>query len=165
MAEFLSDFQKTTERVRLRTRHPWYVGARMGVRLLSLVALVAAVVAPLAHGATRLAAAPQTTEPDTYLDINVTLNDRKITLSDRSAERGDGVTFHVRNTGTKPHSFALVGPGALSLDSAGLRTAALKPGQTAVLQVYLDYRGAIPFRSLVKGDATRITMRGVFFVT
>ena len=137
----------------------------MGFRLVSLVALVAAVVVPFAHGATRLAAAPQTTEPDTYLDVNVTLTDRKITLSDRSADRGSGITFHVRNTGTKLHSFALVGPGALSLDSAGLRTPALKPGQTAVLQVYLDFRGAIPYRSTAPGDATRITLRGVFFVT
>src|SRR5262249_35643077 len=76
-------------------RHSYrcYIVPHMGLRLLSLVALLAAVVVPLAHGATRLAAAPQTTEPDEYLDINVTLNDRKITLSERSAERGDGITF------------------------------------------------------------------------
>ena len=137
----------------------------MGFRFLSLVALLAAVVVPLAHGATRLAAAPQTTEPDTYIDVNVTLTDRKITLSDRNAERGDGITLHVRNTGTKPHNFTFVGPGAIGLTNAGLGTPTLKPGQTYVLQVYLDYRGAIPYRSTVKGDATRISMRGVFFVT
>jgi hypothetical protein len=137
----------------------------MGFRLLSLVALVAAVMVPLAHGATRIATAPQTTEPDDYLDVNVTLSDRKITLSDRSADRGNGVTFHVKNTGTKPHSFALVGTAAISLDNAGLRTPVLKPGQTAVLQVYLDFRGAIPYKSFAPGDATRLTMRGVFFVT
>src|SRR5262249_5266142 len=142
-----------------------YIGPHMGLRLLSLVALLAAVVVPLAQGATRLAAAPLTTEPDDYIDVHVTLTDRKITLSDRTADRGSGITLHVKNSGTKPHNFTFVGPGAVGLSNNGLGTPTLKPGQTSVLQVYLDYRGAIPYRSTVKGDVTRITMRGVFFVT
>ena len=137
----------------------------MGLRLISLVAVSAAVLVPLAHGATRTAAAPRTTEPDVYNDVSVTITDRKIVLSDRHAQRGDGVDFHVRNNGTKPHTFTRLGTGALGLSTAGLSTPTLKPGQTYTLSVYMDFRGAIPYRSTVKGDATRIAMRGVFFVT
>jgi len=137
----------------------------MSFRLVCLVAVSAAVLVPLAHGATRFAAAPKTTEPDVYQNVNVTITDRKITLSDRNAQRGDGVDLHVRNTGTKPHNFTFVGPGAIGLSNSGLSTPTLKPGQTYVLSVYMDYRGAIPYRSTVKGDASRIGMRGVFFVT
>ena len=96
--------------------------------------------------------------------MNVTITDRKIVLSERRAERGEGVTLHIKNTGTKPHSFGFAGRGALSLSNSGLSTPALKPGQTAILSVYMDLRGAIPYRSTVKADASRIGMRGVFFV-
>ena len=119
---------------------------------------------PFAHGATRGAAGPKTTEPDAYQDVNVTITDRKIMLSERRAERGEGVTLHMKNTGTKPHSFGFAGRGALSLGNTGLGTPVLKPGQTAILSVYMDLRGAIPYRSTVKADASRIGMRGVFFV-
>ena len=131
-----------------------------------VAALAAAVVTlvPFAYGATRVAAGPQTTEPEVYQDVNVTLTDRKIVLSERRAERGEGVTLHVKNTGTKPHSFSFAGRGALSLSASGLSTPALKPGQTYILSVYMDLRGAIPYRSTVKADASRIGMRGVFFV-
>jgi hypothetical protein len=132
--------------------------------LISVVAVSAAALVPLAHGAVRSAAAPRTTEPDVYQDVNVSITDRKIVLSDRHAERGNGVDFHVRNNGTKPHSFTLVGPGAIGLSNAGLGTPTLRPGQTYVLSVYMDFRGAIPYRSTAKGDATRIAMRGVFIV-
>jgi hypothetical protein len=139
----------------------------MSLRLVSLVAFVAAVVVtlvPFAQGATRTATGPKTTEPEVYQDVNVTLTDRKIVLSERRAERGEGVTLHVKNTGNKPHSFSFAGRGALSLGGSGLGTPVLKPGQTAVLSVYMDLRGAIPYRSTVKADASRIGMRGVFFV-
>jgi hypothetical protein len=117
-----------------------------------------------AHGATRAVAAPKTTEPDVYDDIDVTITDRKITLSDRAADRGNGVNLHVKNVGTKPHSFAFVGPGAIGLSGAGLSTPVLQPGKTYVLQVYMDNRGALPYRSTVKADAGKIGMRGVFLV-
>ncbi len=139
----------------------------MSLRLLSVVAVLAAVLVslvPLAHGATSGAAGAKTTEPEVYQDVNVTITDRKIVLSERRAERGEGVTLHIKNTGTKPHSFGFAGRGALSLSNSGLSTPALKPGQTAILSVYMDLRGAIPYRSTVKADASRIGMRGVFFV-
>ncbi len=139
----------------------------MSLRLLSLVAVLAAVLVslvPLAHGATRVADGPKTTEPEVYEDIFVTINDRKIVLSDRRAERGEGITLHVKNTGAKPHSFAFAGRGAIGLSNSGLSTPVIKPGQTAILSVFMDLRGAVPYRSTVKADASRIGMRGVFFV-
>src|SRR3954471_1987912 len=141
----------------------------MVLRLARLAAILAAVLLPFAlvsfaQGATRVAAGPQTTEPEVYEDVNVTITDRKIVLSDRRAERGEGVSLHVKNTGTKPHSFAFAGRGALALGSAGLSTPVLKPGQSYILSVFMDVRGAVPYRSTVKADAGRIGMRGVFFV-
>jgi hypothetical protein len=139
----------------------------MSFRVVSSVAISAGVLislVPFAHGATRVAAGPKTTEPEVYQDVNVTITDRKIVLSDRRAERGEGVTLHVKNIGTKPHSFSFAGKGALSLSNSGLSTPALKPGQTYILSVYMDLRGAIPYRSTLKADASRIGMRGVFFV-
>ena len=106
----------------------------MSLRLLSVVAVLAAVLVslvPLAHGATSGAAGAKTTEPEVYQDVNVTITDRKIVLSERRAERGEGVTLHIKNTGTKPHSFGFAGRGALSLSNSGLSTPALKPGQTS----------------------------------
>jgi hypothetical protein len=139
----------------------------MSFRVASSVAISAGVLislVPFAQGATRVAAAPRTTEPEVYQDVNVTITDRKIVLSDRRAERGEGVTLHVKNIGTKPHSFGFAGRGALALGGGGLSTPALKPGQTYILSVYMDLRGAIPYRSTLKADASRIGMRGVFFV-
>jgi hypothetical protein len=140
----------------------------MVLRLARLAAVLAAAVVPFAlvsfaQGATGVTAGPNTTEPEVYEDVNVTITDRKIVLSDRRAERGEGVSLHVKNTG-KPHSFAFAGRGALALGSAGLSTPVLKPGQTYILSVYMDVRGAVPYRSTVKADAGRIGMRGVFFV-
>ena len=135
----------------------------LGVVVAVLAAVLVSLV-PLAHGATSGAAGAKTTEPEVYQDVNVTITDRKIVLSERRAERGEGVTLHIKNTGTKLHSFGFAGRGALSLSNSGLSTPALKPGQTAILSVYMDLRGAIPYRSTVKADASRIGMRGVFFV-
>jgi hypothetical protein len=141
----------------------------MVLRLARLAVVLVAVLVPfalvsLAQGATRGAAGPLTTEPEVYEDLNVTITDRKIVLSERRAERGEGVTLHVKNTGKKPHSFSFAGKGAIALGNAGLSTPVLKPGQTYILSVFMDVRGAIPYRSTVKADASRIGMRGVFFV-
>src|SRR3954462_13356204 len=114
----------------------------MVLRLARLAAILAAVLLPFAlvsfaQGATRGAAGPQTTEPEVYEDVNVTITDRKIVLSDSRAERGEGISLHVKNTGNKPHSFSFAGKGAIALGSVGLSTPVLKPGQTYILSVFM----------------------------
>jgi hypothetical protein len=138
----------------------------MKIRTLVLVATAASVtlLVPAAHGFT--AAGPLTTEPDVYTNVDVTITDSKITLSQNDFDRGDGVDFRVRNIGKKVHSFALVAEGAqvISLDAAGLKTPMLKPHQSSVISVYMDLRGTYGYRSLAKLDRAKPRMHGKFVV-
>lgn len=134
---------------------------------IAILALVVAAVGFLPAATNVAKAKPFTTEPDVYADINVSITDTKIAISDRTANRGNGVNFHVKNTGSKPHNFALLAPRAaiVGLGAEGLSTPTLKPGQSAVLQVFLDYVGTFVYRSTVKADLSKIRMRGKFVVT
>src|SRR4029079_19594859 len=91
-------------------------GSHGHVRLRSLVLIAVAatvvLVVPAAHSGVR------TTEPDVYEMVDVTVTDSKIVLSDKSADRGEGVDFKIRNAGKKAHSFALLAasPVIISLD-------------------------------------------------
>ena len=89
--------------------------------------------------------------------VDVTLTDTKIVLSDKSAERGEGVDFKVRNAGKKAHSFALLAasPVIISLDRQGFSTPLLKPGKTSVISVFMDARGTFVYRSLAKADRSK----------
>lgn len=139
----------------------------MKVRILALAAVVLSVgLLPVAaQGVTR--AHPLTTEPDQYTDVDVTISDSRITLSDNDYARADGVNFHVFNKGKRVHSFAIVGvsTGTITpLSADGLKTPLLKPGQKYVIQVYLDVRGVFTFRSLAKADRAKPGMHGRFNV-
>jgi hypothetical protein len=135
------------------------------VRSLVLVAVAASVIllVPVAHGVTLR---PNTTEPDVYDIVDVTLTDSKIVMSDNSSTRGNGVDFKVRNMGKKVHSFALLADNAqlISLDRQGLHTPLLKPKQTSILQVYMDARGTYVYRSLATADRAKPGMHGKFTV-
>jgi hypothetical protein len=131
--------------------------------LPALIALTVALV-PAAHGVP--SARPLTTQPDVYDDIDVALTDRKITLSDKIGTRGDGVNFHIRNTGKRPHNFTLLAQGVVTgLGHTGLGSPTLKRGQSFVLQVYLDYRGDFVYRSTLKTDRAKPGMHGIFSVS
>jgi hypothetical protein len=136
------------------------------VRSLVLVAIAASVVlvVPAAHGVTFR---PNTTEPDVYDIIDVTITDSKIIMSGTTSTRGNGVDFKVRNSGKKPHSFALLANTAqlISLDRQGLHTPLLKPKQTSVLSVFMDTRGTFVYRSLATADRAKPGMHGKFTVT
>jgi molybdate transport system substrate-binding protein len=95
---------------------------------LSLVALAAASAAPRAA-----------------TTINVTLTDRAIKLSKKTAAAGDVVRFAVRNTGKARHNFSI----------AGRKTANLKTNQTASLAVTFSKAGNVRYSSTVRGDAAR----------
>ena len=132
-------------------------------RLIATLTIAgSALLVPAAHGL----AAPKTTTPDVSLDIDVTITDSRIVLTDNTAERGDGVNFHVRNVGKRVHSFALLADSAqlIALDRAGLHTPLLKPKQTSILQVYMDSRGTFVYRSLASADRAKPGMHGKFVV-
>jgi hypothetical protein len=127
---------------------------------LAFAALSAIALVPAANGITR----PGTTEPDVYNTVTVTITDTKITVSDHEVSRGEGVDFRVKNIGKKPHNFVLVGDNAIGLAHEGLGTPVLLPRKTWVLQVFMDIRGDLPYKSTLKADRTKPGMRGTFTV-
>jgi hypothetical protein len=133
-------------------------------RIVALGVLSVAALVPSAQGMVGRQAAPLTTEPGTYDDVDVTITDQRIKLSNFVGERGNGAAFHVRNIGTRPHNFALVGAGVVSLGDSGIATPVLKHNERYVLQVYLDSRGSIIYRSTVKADLTKLNMKGRFII-
>jgi hypothetical protein len=127
---------------------------------LALGGVLAIALVPTASGLAR----PNTTEPDIYNQVTVTITDTKIIVSDTSATRGDGVDFHVKNIGKKPHNFVLVGDNAIGLAREGLGTPVLMPKKTWVLQVFMDIRGDIPYKSTLRADRTKVGMKGTISV-
>lgn len=132
----------------------------MSIRTLSAFAAVLAVaVVPPAQGMVR---APQTTEPGEIVPVDVTITDAKITLSDYAAQRGDQIDFRVVNNGRRAHNFALRGSGPVALSNLGLSTNLLRPKGKAVLQVFLDFRGEMVYKSTVRADLSKPGMKGTF---
>ena len=43
-------------------------------------------------------------------------------------------------------------------------TKALKPSQQSVLILFLDYRGEIPYRSILPADLNKPRMKGIFTI-
>lgn len=124
---------------------------------------IAAVVA-LASLAALVPAAQGTTEPVEEVDVYVTLRDTGITLSRKTAVRGAVARFIVHNLGRKPHSFVL-GHGNVTAVRTGLSTRVMQPrSRVKILLVFLDFRGALPYRSGVKADAKNPRMKGTFTI-
>ena len=128
-------------------------------QLSAFAAVVAVVVVPSAQGTAR---APQTTEPGEIVQVAVTITDTKITLSDYAAQRGDQLDFHVANKGRRAHNFVLRGSGPVALSDLGLGTNLIRPKGTVVLQVFLDFRGDMVFKSTVRADQSKPGMKGTF---
>jgi hypothetical protein len=134
----------------------------MRLWVFALVVLAAALAVPGALGTTRGAARPNTTVPDVFLPVHVKVTDTRITLDRKSGHRGDEVRFTIRNAGTKTHNFTL---GTTTKRGIGAQvgfSTTLKPKQEKVYLLFLDYRGDLPYRSIVKADLKKPGMRGVF---
>ncbi|MHB8643365.1 MAG: hypothetical protein ACYDA3_10845 [Gaiellaceae bacterium] len=137
---------------------------KISVLLPALIALPVALLPAAARGVP--SARPLTTQPNVYDDIDVTLTDSKIVLSGKVGNRGNGVNFHIRNTGKRPHNFTLLAQGVvIGLGHTGLGSPTLKPNQSFVLQVFLDYRGDFTYRSTLRTDRAKPGMHGVFTVS
>jgi hypothetical protein len=125
-------------------------------RIVSVAAICSAALIPAAHGAR-----PQTTVPDVFVTIHVTITDSKIALDRHSAGRGDEVRWAIRNIGKKIHTFTLGHTKRQSGSQTGF-SATLKPRQEKLFLLYLDYRGLLPYRSILSHDANKPGMKGIF---
>jgi hypothetical protein len=128
-------------------------------RRLSLACLSAVALVPTAHGAR-----PQTTVPNVFVSVHVTITDSKIKLDRQRAGRGDQVRFALRNAGNKVHSFTL---GTNTKRGVGIQSGfstKLRPNEEKAILLFLDYRGPLPYRSILKYDLKKPGMRGIFTI-
>ena len=106
----------------------------------------------------------QTTAPPPIVDIRVKISDAGISFSPKRAVRGAFGRFILQNTGKKPHAVLL---GATKR-GAGVQTGfhkTVKPNEQAVLLLFLDYRGKVPYRATLPSDKQKPKMRGTFLIT
>ena len=128
------------------------------VALLSATAAV-----PAAQGSVRTQSGPSTTAPSVFVNVLVTLTDTRTILSRHRANRGDEARFIIRNIGTKPRSFAL---GTLARGN-GMQTGfaeTLKPKTQKTLLLFLDYRGRVPYKSVLPHERGLPGTKGIFTV-
>jgi hypothetical protein len=133
------------------------MGKGMVLRVIALGVVLGAMLVPTAL------ARPQTTAPNVFVNIHVTLTDTEVILSPKSAPRGSDARFIVRNTGTKPHSFTL-GSSVLgaNLQSGFSRT--VQPKQSKILLLYLNARGALQYYGGATAKKSTPKMKGIFLV-
>jgi hypothetical protein len=133
------------------------MGQGMAWRVIALGVVLGAVLASSAY------ARPQTTAPNVFVNIHVTLTDTKVILSPKSAPRGSDARFIVKNTGTKPHSFTL-GSSVLGANLQSGFTRTLQPKQSKILLLYLNARGALTYYGGATAKKSTPKMKGIFVV-
>ena len=116
----------------------------------------------VALGTTRGAARPNTTIPDVFLPVHVT--DDGLAHLARPEERPSRRrgAFHDqerRDEDAQLHARHRAKPGTGY--QVGFSTT-LKPKQEKVFLLFLDYRGALPYHSIIKADLKKPGMRGIF---
>jgi len=117
-----------------------------------------------AHGAVRTSGSvgPQTTVPDAFVTVHVTITDARIKLDRRSASRGDDARFVIRNIGKRTHTFTLGSTARRGNGEQNGFTRTLKPREEKLILLFLDYRGPLPYRSTMKYDLNKPGMKGTF---
>jgi hypothetical protein len=138
----------------------------MKSRSFPLAAALAVAFVPAARGTvgTHGPASPRTTGPTEIVTVDVKITDARIVLSPSSTPRGSYARFVVRNVGTKIHNFTL---GRQTARVSGLQkgfTQTVKPRQQKILLIYLDYRGKLPYYSIIKADLNKPGMKGIFTI-
>jgi hypothetical protein len=133
------------------------MGKGMVLRVIALGVVLGAMFVPSAL------ARPQTTAPNVFVNIHVTLTDTKVILSPKTAPRGSDARFIVRNTGTKPHSFTL-GSSVLGANLQSGFSRIVQPKQSKILLLYLNARGALQYYGGATAKKSTSKMKGVFLV-
>ena len=129
----------------------------MKSRLFALAAVSAVALVPAAQSADQ----PRTTAPPQVANIKITVTDAGIRISPKIAQRGSMGRFILVNVGKKPHTIVL----GHERRGTGVQTGfskSVKPGQQAVLLLFLDFRGLIPYRATLPADRSKPAMQGTF---
>ena len=130
-------------------------------RICALAAALAVGIVPAA----RISAQPRTTAPPPVETIKVTITDAAIRMAPKRAQRGTFGRFILVNVGSKPHAFTL--GNQRQRHGAGSQTGftkALGPGAQAILLLFLDYRGKIPYAGSLPPDRSKPGMKGNFTI-
>ena len=104
---------------------------------------------------------PSTTAPPEVVTIKITITDSAIHMSPKVAPRGGVARFILLNRGTKRHVFALGHQRRQTGSQTGF-VKALTPAQQAILILFLDYRGTMPYLGTLPADRVKAAMRGTF---
>jgi hypothetical protein len=88
--------------------------------------------------------APETTEPGIVYRVPVALTDTRITVSHKRYVRGAVIRYAVRNKGTRPYRFIIV----------GARTRVLRPGKGENVLINWNYRGRFLYKTTYRGRNT-----------
>ena len=129
----------------------------MKSRLFALAAVSAVALVPAAQSADQ----PQTTAPPQVANIKITISDSGIRISPKLAQRGSMGRFILVNIGKKPHTFVL----GTARHGTGVQTGfskSLRPSQQAVLLLFLDFRGLVPYSAPLPADRSKPEMQGTF---
>jgi hypothetical protein len=137
------------------------MGKGMVWRVFSLGCLLGAVIGVVL--APSAGARPQTTAPNVFVNVHVTLTDTKVILTPKSAPRGSDARFIVTNKGTKPHSFTL-GSNKLGADLQSGFTRIVAPKHKEILLLYLNARGALTYYGGATAKKSSPAMKGIFLV-
>lgn len=111
--------------------------------------------------AAQSSAQPQTTAAPPVVTVKITITDRAITMSPKVADRGSIARFVLVNVGKKHHTFEL----GHERRGTGVQTGfsrSLAPNQQAVLILFLDFRGTLPYSGALPADRSKIGMKGTF---
>jgi len=133
-------------------------------RAFFLAPVLSVALVSTAHGAVRTSGSvgPQTTVPDAFVTVHVTITDARIKLDRRSASRGDDARFVIRNIGKRTHTFTLGSTARRGNGEQNGFTRTLKPREEKLILLFLDYRGPLPYRSTMKYDLNKPGMKGTF---
>ena len=109
-------------------------------RLVSLgfATLLGTLLAAAASGA------PGTTKPGIVYRVPVSITDKQITVSHKKYVRGAVIRYAVRNKGTRPYRFIIV----------GIRTRVLRPGKGENVLINWNYRGRFLYKTTYRGRNT-----------
>ena len=113
---------------------------------------------------TLVPAAQSTTAPPEVITVRITMTDTAFRVSPKSAPRGDIGRFVLVNRGKKAHTFALGHTQHGTGTQTGF-TRTIKPGQQAVLILFLDYRGLLPYRGTLPHDRNLAARKGTFKIS